>query len=217
MSSVSTQCPKCGKRYRLSADAAPRKIRCRDCQTVFPLESHDSTEEEELPTLPTLPRRKKTKAPRSPDAEGESAGATSDAEPTRSPSRARNPVFATTGVITLIFWLVIGVGALIPGLGKWMLVALVPHGFLLLAWGMAGVSLVAQEENEMHGIICWSTFLLFLSPFVPCIALVSLIGLILIMFYGLSRLPKTGWYVLMILVALAELTIVGATASQVKF
>lgn len=138
----------------------------------------------------------------------------------RSLSSRRNQTvspFAIAGVLTLIFWLILGGMALVPGLWKWSLVSLVPHALLLLVWGMAGVSLVAQEENETHGMICWSSFLLLLTPVIPCVALISLVGLVLILFYGLSKLERTGWYTLMIIIAIGELTAVGLVSSQVKF
>ncbi|HET6422031.1 MAG TPA: hypothetical protein VFG20_00010 [Planctomycetaceae bacterium] len=176
----------------------------------------DTEEEVELPELPKVKRRKAPRGKVRNDGDDSLS-----AEPRGSASRSRGHAslspFALAGILTLIFWGVLGVMALLPDLWKWSLVALVPHAFILLIWGMAGVSLVVQEENETHGMICWSSFLLLLTPVIPCVALISLVGLVLILFYGLSRLERTGWYALMIVVAITELTTVGIISTQVSF
>lgn len=211
-------CPECGKRYRLPAVPASRTIRCRSCSATIPvLNTEDVDEEPELPELPKVQRRK---LPRRIDQIGNAdADSASESRKRSTSSRGNTNVspFAIAGVITLIFWVILGGMALVPEFWKWSLVSLVPHALVLLVWGMAGVSLVAQEENETHGMICWSSFLLLLTPVIPCVALISLVGLVLILFYGLTKLDRTGWYVVMIITAIGELTAVGMVSTQVNF
>ncbi len=218
MNPLSVTCPDCGKRYRLPEGFARRTIRCRECQASIPVNA-DTDDEPDLPAAPKITRRKlpKRRDPAEPDDEDEEDDGRPVAKRRRSGSRSRNrPVspFLIAAVVTLIYWALLGIIALMPGQWVWSLVGLLPNALVFLIWGMAGITLVVQEENETHAMICWSSFLLFLTPFVPCIAFVSLMGLVLILFYGLTKLEKTGPYVLMIFLAIGMLTVMGLVAAQ---
>lgn len=119
-------------------------------------------------------------------------------------------------IATPVLWGVFGLVALMPDGIPIALSGLVLVGLVYLIWGIGGVALVVQEENETHSLICWSSLLLLLTPVLPCIALISLVGMLMVMFYGLTRLPKTALYVVVMSFGIGMMTFVGVTVSQLN-
>lgn len=195
-------------------DEVPQTIRCRQCQTVFPTNSVTDDDEEALPELPKIRWRKAPKrdSQADVDAESRSAGKRKKREP--KPQQQLVSTLIVVLVATLVLWGVFGVVGMLPGLEVLGIGGLVIHALVFLAWGIGGISLVVQEENENHGLICWSSLLLLLSPVIPCIALISLVGLMMVLFYGLTRIHKTALYVVLISLSIVMLTFVGIVGSQ---
>ena len=175
--------------------------------------------DDDFDNLPQLPRTKRRKTVRREQRDDNDTESRSTGKPKKKNSKPRQQPVSTLIVVliaTPILWGVCGLVALMPdGLIVGMS-GLVVVGLIYVAWGIGGVSLVVQEENETHGLICWSSLLLLLMPVLPCIALISLVGLLMVMFYGLTRIPKTALYAVLLTLGMGMLTFVGVVESQFK-
>lgn len=202
--SIAARCPRCGKRYRVSRETS-RKIRCRECQTTLVVDVDEVVEEPALPELPAVARKKLNRRE-----------AADDAAPTGKKRRSAAPksgsvtAWLAVAIIQLVIWAVLGVLIVIPELRRYGLSGLVINGLVLSSWGVGGIAIIAGEDNEWHGLLCWSTFLLVLAPFVGCVAMISVVGLMMVLYYGLARLPRTGLYVLNIVLGIGMMALVGS-------